>query len=222
MNALIVFAHPASTSFSAALKDTAVETLAGLGYDVAVSDLYASRFSAAGDRHDFKHPLDEPFDYQAEQRKAWEGRTFSDEILAEQDKLSRSDVILLNFPMWWFGPPAILKGWIDRVLSAGFAYDRNARFETGRFLGKRGLLTVTTGSPAERYRSEGVHAYAPIEDTLLPLKKGVLEYVGISALKPFVAYAAKSASQDQRSTYLNLYNAHLISEVGRPRRSSTG
>jgi NAD(P)H dehydrogenase (quinone) len=196
------------------LKDVAVDTLEALGYGVTVSDLYASRFAAVGTPHDFTHAVQEPFDYLAEQRTASAGNSYSAEIASEQRKLLEADVLLLNFPMWWFGAPAILKGWIDRVLAAGFAYDRDSRFETGRFRGKRGMLTVTTGSVHDRYSKDGPLAFAPMQETLHPLNRGVLEYIGMRALEPFVAYGVTRLPDAERQGLLDAYRTHLTCHIG--------
>lgn len=224
MNVLIVFAHPEPASFSGALKDAAVETLSDLGHEVVVSDLYRQGFSPVGDASDFAHAVDRPFNYQAEQRRAWSEASHVGEIAAEQERLTCADIVLFNFPMWWFGPPAILKGWIDRVMSVGFAYDSDKRFEDGGLKGRRGLITVTTGSPAERFVREGARAYAPMEETLLPLQKGLFHYVGMTGLKPFVAYAAGRVDDATRARYLADYRAHLRSEIepAATQRSSVG
>ncbi|MEK8171985.1 NAD(P)H-dependent oxidoreductase [Streptomyces sp. M19] len=57
-----------------------------------------------------------------ESKRAYTDGTLSEDIRAEQDKLRWADTIVLQFPMWWFGVPAILKGWFDRVFVKGFAY----------------------------------------------------------------------------------------------------
>lgn len=214
MNILIVYAHPEPESFSGALKDVAVATLSAAGHSVEVSDLYRQRFSPVGDREDFDHATDSPFVYQAEQRRAHREASYCDAISLEQDKLLAADLLMLNFPLWWFGPPAILKGWIDRVMSVGFAYDSDRRFEDGGLKGRRGLITVTTGSPAERFVSGGARAYAPMDDTLLPLQKGLFHYVGITGLAPFVAYAAARVAPPVRERYLADYRRHLEQQIG--------
>lgn len=215
MNILIVFAHPEPRSFCGALKDVAVETLAGLGHQVSVSDLYGQSFQPVGGRADFDHPsADGPFNYQAEQRRAYETASYEADLAAEQEKVRAADLIMLNFPLWWFGAPAILKGWIDRVMSVGFAYDSDRRFDKGGLRGRKGMVTVTTGSPSERFTSDGGHAYASMEHTLLPFQRGLFPYVGMEALPPFVAFAVARVPDDTRRSYLDEYCNHLARTVG--------
>jgi len=107
---LVVFAHPEPASFSAALKDVAVETLTRLGHTVVVSNLYAEGFNPVGGPDDVVHAPSCPFDYQGEQRRAASGGTFAPDIAERQRQVLGCDVLMLSFPMWWYGPPAILKG----------------------------------------------------------------------------------------------------------------
>lgn len=214
MRVLIVFAHPERASFSAALKGAAVETLAGLGHAVAVSDLYAEGFDAVGGPGDIVHRPAAPFDYQEEQRRAVRDGTFVTDISERQRQLLACDALMLNFPMWWYGPPAILKGWIDRVLAAGFAYDRDRRYATGPLAGRAGMLTVTTGSPPERYTDVGERPFLTMEQLLRPLQKGLFHFVGMKAVDPFIAYSAARVDGARRAHYLDEYRARLAREFG--------
>ena len=62
---------------------------------------------------------------------------------------SSGELMLWQFPLWWFGLPAVFKGWVDRVFAMGRTYGGDRRFETGVFRDKQALLSVTTGGPAE-------------------------------------------------------------------------
>lgn len=214
MRVLIVFAHPEGASFSAALKEMAMSSLTGLGHTVVVSDLYAERFDPSGGPRDFVHRPASPFDYQEEQRRGAREGTFASGIAEQQHRVLACDVLMLNFPMWWYGPPAILKGWVDRVLAAGFAYDRDRRYETGPLAGRAGMLTVTTGSPPERYTDGGDRPFLTMEQLLLPLQKGLFHYVGMKAVEPFVAYSAARVDDARRVRYLAEYRAHLEKHFG--------
>ena len=145
-NVLIVHAHPEKTSFSAALAGSAGMALAADGHEVVLSDLYAEGFDPAAGRHDFLTVADpRRFHYQSEQARAASEGAFCDEIAREQARVAAADLLILAFPLWWGAPPAILKGWFERVLAYGFAYVDGARFDTGLFRGRRALLSVTTG-----------------------------------------------------------------------------
>ena len=210
LNTLILYAHPEPTSFSAALKETAVEVLSDHGEKVVVSDLYAQNFDAAAGRHDFKTIADpHRFHYQTEQFHASQHHSFADDLAQEQQKFLDADRIVMIFPLWWGGPPAILKGWIDRVLACGIAYTDGARFTTGLHPSKQGLLCVSTGGTPERFREEDV--YGPIEKVLWPLQHLTFDYMGMTSLPPFIAYAAPRVSAEQRATYLQQWTQHLTS-----------
>ena len=124
MNILIVDAHPEPRSFNGAMKDLAVQTLGGLGHSVTVSDLYAMGWNAVAGPADISgSPSDTSrFSIARKQTLAMENGTIAADIAAEQAKLVAADLLISQFPVWWFGMPAILKDWADRVLARGFAY----------------------------------------------------------------------------------------------------
>ncbi len=125
MNVLIVYAHEEPRSFNAALKNRAVSVLTDAGHSVEVSDLYAMDFDPVGGKRDFTALSNsEFFKYGEEQANASKNCTFAAEVVAEQEKLLACDLLIFQFPLWWFGLPAILKGWVDRVFAAGLIYDR--------------------------------------------------------------------------------------------------
>lgn len=215
MNVLILYAHPEPTSFCGALKDAAVETLTAKGHSVTVSDLYGENFNPVAGRHDFHEQADPArFHYQDEQAHAAMTASFSPDIVREQARFAAADVVIAIFPLWWSGVPAIVKGWFDRVLAFGFAYVDGARFETGFFPQKRGLVCVTTGGTPQRFSAEGV--YGPIAGILAPVNRSVFGYLGMKALDPFVAYAAPRVSDGERQAYLDDWRTRLLAETAAP------
>lgn len=194
-NVLIVHAHPEPRSLTSALKDLAVETLTMQGHAVQVSDLYASGWKAVADREDFLgQPQSDRLSYVAESRHAFASHTQSSDIEAEQQKLLWADAVLLSFPMWWFGMPAILKGWVDRVFAYGFAYGVGAhsgdrwgdRYGEGTLSGRRAMLAVTIGGREPHYGERGVNGR--LDDLLWPIQHGMLFYPGMQVVPPFVIY----------------------------------
>jgi NAD(P)H dehydrogenase (quinone) len=209
MHALIVYAHPEPTSFTAALKNTAVDALRGAGHSVEVSDLYAEGFNPVAGRHDFVEPFDpNRFNYQIEQGHAHTTHGFAPEIAREQERFLRADLVIWVYPIWWGGVPAILKGWFDRVLAYGFAYADGRRYDTGFFPDKRGILCLTTGGTQERFSPTGV--YGSIDQVLWPVQRLMLEYLAIRALEPFVAYGTPRVDQQTREGYLQAWRARLL------------
>jgi NAD(P)H dehydrogenase (quinone) len=209
MNVLIVYAHPEPKSFNGALLQQSIDTLQALGHSVQVSDLYAMQFNPVGGRHDFTSEANpDYFKYQAEQLHASQQDSFADEVKKEQDKVAWADVLILQFPLWWFSMPAILKGWVDRVLAMGFAYGGGkGTYLTGPFKGKRAILVTTTGGPEISY-GEGARN-GDIEKLLYPIQHGVLHFVGMDVLPPFVVWSPARLEEEERKNYLAMY-AHRL------------
>lgn len=116
MRAHIVLAHPEPQSFNSQLVSEATESLQKSGWTVSVSDLYGMNFDPCERPKFFPDRQDSArFNVQAEQRHASDRGTFPQEIKDEIARLDASDLLILQYPMWWHLPPAMLKGWFDRV-----------------------------------------------------------------------------------------------------------
>jgi putative NADPH-quinone reductase len=129
------------------------------------------------------------FDVQAEQHHASTEGTIPAIVRDEIARLDRADLLVLQYPMWWHLPPAMLKGWIDRVFIYGEVYASRKRFEHGRFAGKRAMLSLTVGTNADTYAFNG--RSGDIDLLLWPVQFS-LAYVGYSVLVPFVAYGVEA------------------------------
>lgn len=110
MQTLIVHAHPDPRSFSAALFRLAHETLRNGGHSVEAIDLYAEGFDPVLSAEEKAAYLDGP---------DWLMQRFSTHI----DKIQRAEHIVLVYPTWWWGPPAMLKGWLERVWLPRFTFE---------------------------------------------------------------------------------------------------
>jgi len=192
---LLVFAHPEPQSLAASLRDVAIRELEAAGHEVRVSDLYAMRWKSEVDRSDFPSlASDRRLKVAAASGEAFAAHALTHDVKAEHEKLLWADALILQFPLWWYSMPAILKGWVDRVYAYGFAYgvgehsDRHwgDRFGEGTFAGKRAMLIVTTGGWEEHYSARGING--PIDELLFPINHGILHYPGFDVLPPFVAY----------------------------------
>lgn len=185
----IVYAHPHAASLNAALRDESVATLEGLGHTVTVADLYAMDWKAVADYDDFGPTENEHF--MAAAGEAWDKGQIAPDVRAEQERLLAADVVILQFPLWWYTVPAILKGWIDRVFTNGFGYGTSRdwpRFGAGVLAGKRAMVVVTTGAAESHLSDRGVNG--SIDDLLFPLQHGVLFYPGMQVLPPVVVTGA--------------------------------
>ncbi|WP_354444778.1 NAD(P)H-dependent oxidoreductase [Ottowia thiooxydans] len=205
---LLVSAHPEPRSFHAALRATAVEELESQGCIVTVSDLYAMRFKATVDHSDFPAPdTHEPLNVSLAQRRSWKDGSLAADIQTELNHLLEADLLLLMFPLWWFGMPAILKGWIDRVFLSGVVYSRSAVFELGRLAGKTALVAVTTGAPSQAYGPNSLNG--EMNDILMPLQRGVLGFTGMQVLPPFVGYQVPYVGDEGRADILAEWRLYL-------------
>lgn len=209
MKILIVFAHPEPASFNSALKDVAVHTLQQLGHEVLVSDLYRMGWNASLGTGDFDGERADPeyLDLSREQEHAFATGGHSADVKVEQVKVAEADFVLFHFPIWWFGMPAILKGWVDRVFSRGFAYSAGRKYDAGHFKGKRAMLCVTTGTGATTYEPSGVDG--DLHHVLWPIHNGILAYTGFTTLPPFAAWMPARVSAEERQTYLAAYAERL-------------
>lgn len=208
MKVLLVHAHPEPRSFCAALKDRAVATLREADHEVVVSDLYAMGFDPVAKAADCRFRRDPSYlNYALEQRHNEPLGGLAPDIRAELDKLLWCELLLLVFPLFWFAPPAILKGWFDRVLLSGVTYGGRRFYDRGGLRGRRALLAITLGGRAHMFGPASIHG--PLEDLLRPLLQGTLAYVGLAVLPPFVAWHVPYVSDAVRHGYLDAWADHL-------------
>jgi NAD(P)H dehydrogenase (quinone) len=195
LNVLLVYAHPEPTSLNGSLKNFSVKRLEDAGHVVQVSDLYAMKWKASLDAGDsMDRPADAPFHPERDSKYAFEHGLQSKDIAREQDKLLWADTVILQFPLWWFSMPAILKGWVERVYAYGFGYGVGEhsdarwgdRYGEGTMAGKRAMLIVTAGGWETHYGPRGING--PMADILFPIQHGILYYPGFDILPPFVIY----------------------------------
>ena len=127
MKVHLVVAHPEQGSFNFALHQTAINVFKNENFKLEISDLYKQNFNpVAGKKDTANYPVGEFFQLAKAQRLALSNNSFESSISKEQEKLISSELLIFQFPLWWWSFPSILKGWIDRVLSSGFAYGKDA------------------------------------------------------------------------------------------------
>ncbi|WP_234386569.1 NAD(P)H oxidoreductase [Streptomyces sp. ERV7] len=186
-HALLVLAHPRGDSLTAQIAQRARERLIGDGYTVDLLDLYAEDFDPR------TGPEDEP---------DWGDRDkeYSSEVRSHMDRIDRADAIVVVFPVWWFGLPAILKGWIDRVWNYGFAYGRSRP----RLRAKRMLWLGLSSYPRERFAELGW-------DTVIErqLQVGISEFCGIKDTAVEFIHGSLSIGPDGPTTADTALNAFL-------------
>ena len=207
--ALVILAHPERNSFNGAMADTAVETLREHGYDVAFSDLYRMGFDPVSDRRNFvteKNP--DYFKQQVEEDHATVSDGFALDVEAEIAKLETADLMIWQFPLWWFSLPGILKGWVDKVFVFNRIYGRGQFYGKGKLRGKRALLSLTTGGSGEAaYQPGGFNG--DINGILRPIQRGMLEFVGFDVLKPQIVHGPAQATDEERKAHLAAWRDRL-------------
>lgn len=135
MHVLVIYCHPVETSYAASLHRAVVDNLKAAGHTVDDCDLYAEGFNPVMSREERLGYHDVPANRQA--------------LAAHIERLQRADALVLCFPTWCFGLPAMLKGWFDRLLMPGVAFDLSDPANVKPMLThlKRISAVVTYGRP---------------------------------------------------------------------------
>lgn len=208
MKILIVCATMSERSFNASMLDTATATLQAAGHEVRLSNLQAMKFDPVTRPEDFAEPKDPAhIRYDLEQRHAVEQGAFSDDIAIELDKLLWCDFLILQFPLYWFSLPAIIKGWIDRVFVNGVVYGGGKWYDRGGLKGRRAMLAFSTGCYPSMCGPDGINGDMDI--ILWPIQNGILRFAGMDVLPPFIAWSVAYKTDEERREMLAGYAEHL-------------
>ncbi|KAJ5066374.1 nad p h oxidoreductase-related [Anaeramoeba ignava] len=192
MKVFILYAHPEPKSYNCKLKNKAFTTLTRQGHEVKVSDLYAMEWKTVADKEDFTELESKDFlKYQVEQKK----RKLTEDILEEQKKVEWADLIIVQFPFWWFGVPAIIKGWMDRVLTSGWAYSWPNIYDKGPFTKKKVLISTTTGGPDALYTDKNLNG--DIIQILFPVLHSFY-FCGFQILQPNLIFSPAHSEVDRK------------------------
>lgn len=184
--ALYVYVHPDERSFNRQLFD-AGRTALERTHEVVTSELYAMGFDPALTSADLGVFAQQKDPFLTRWSRAYAEGHLPADVQAEQQKLRDADLVVFQFPLWWYSVPAMLKGWFDRVFASGFGFDVvdpetgvSRKYGDGVLAGKRALISVSLG--------EGVRSIAPrgisgdIDSLLFSLTHGTLFYAGIQPL----------------------------------------
>ena len=163
MKYLILYAHPNPKSFNHAILETVQAELQKAGRAVSVRDLYAQNFNPVLSANDLAGMM--------------QGQ-LQPEVKAEQEFVGSADVIVVIYPLWWAGMPAILKGYIDRVFTEGFAYRINGPDLEGLLKSKKVLLITTTGAPQEMYEASGM-----FKSMAQTTGEGIFQFTGMELIE---------------------------------------
>jgi NAD(P)H dehydrogenase (quinone) len=181
MKVLLVYAHPNPQSFNAALAKAIEEEIIANGGQIKVKDLYAMHWDPVLNMEDLKG--------------LYSG-TIPPDVKQEQTDVAWADLVIMLAPVWWYSIPAILKGYIDRVFSFGFAYKYTATGPLGLLKGKKGLFVTTSG--ANRQDAEMGGMMTTLNKSLM----GVFSFSGFEEKKLFNFFAVTTVSDEERREML--------------------
>jgi NAD(P)H dehydrogenase (quinone) len=183
MKHLIVVAHPLVDSFTMNLMRAYASELEKLGHTQVTADLYRQGFDPVLPAHELGPiSLDNPS---------------CTEVAQAQSEIRAADVLTLIYPLWWLSMPAILKGYIDRVFSRGFAYESQQGVVHGLLGGKRSVLITLSGAPLQLLESKGSwNAILTLQDTHVLRSAGfdLLEHLHFDQIAPGLSQATADAA----------------------------
>jgi NAD(P)H dehydrogenase (quinone) len=197
---LIVLAHPDPRSFNGAWANATRSACEALGDTVLCSDLVAMGFEAVERASHYPHRRDDScFDTLKAQEEAADQHLLPADVKLEIEKLRRADRVVFHFPVWWFAPPAILKGWFDRVLAHGELHSVEHRFDAGHFRSRKALFCVTTGSDERESAFNGKEG--DIQMLLWPAAY-TLRYLGFSVAVPEIVHGVHGYHRGAKQEFL--------------------
>lgn len=183
MRHLIIYAHPNQESLNGIFKDALQQHLLQEGNEVIVRDLYALDFNPVLSLQDMEG-----------QRKG----QVSDDVRLEQEFISWADHVTFIHPIWWTGMPAIIKGYIDRVFSYGFAYRYDQGVQKGLLEGKKAVIINTHGKSHDEYREIGMD-----KALRLTSDKGIYSYCGFEINHHFFFEKADRVTVETAASWID-------------------
>lgn len=129
---------------------------------------------------------------------------FDIDVDAERAALDSADVVVFQHPIYWYAAPALLKLWLETVLTAGYAYGDDGR----ALAGKRCLWVVTTGGDEAGYTAEGMHG-EPFEAFVAPMRQ-TARFCGMEWLEPLFVHGAHRISEHELREQGERYRAALV------------
>lgn len=186
MKYLIVYAHPNPNSFNNAIREGVEALLKEAGLEYEVRDLYAEGFDPRLGIEDLK--------LQAEADAPLE-------IKKEQEYIEKADVMIFIYPVWWFGMPSIVKGYIDRVFSNGFAFELTERGPKGILENKKVIILNTTGGSEDTLSGAGY-----IKAVNKTVEDGIFEFCGFEVVLHKYFFSVPYVSDEERKGMLEELN----------------
>lgn len=183
MKNLIIYAHPNPASLNHLFKQTVLESLEQSEQEIVIRDLNKINFNPVLSLEDMNG-----------QRMG----KVAEDVQIEQDLITWADRIIFIYPIWWTGMPAIMKGYIDRVFSYGFAYRYDLGVQKGLLVGKSATIINSHGKTNAEYAAMGMDkALELTSDT------GIFNYCGLEIQQHFYFDKADRASEESISEWEN-------------------
>lgn len=192
MKHLVIYCHPNPQSFNHAIQETYVNSLKKKNHEVKIRNLYELKFQ----------PVLGSEDFVAMQK----GSKLKD-VEAEQALISWAEMITFISPIWWAGLPAMLKGFVDRVFTHGFAYTIDASGVKGLLKGKKAFIINTTGTPEEMYSASGM-----LKSLTQTMSAGIFQFCGLEVVGQKFFGGVPSVSDEVRKKMLGEVE-RLASEI---------
>jgi putative NADPH-quinone reductase len=184
MKISVILAHPKKSSFNHAIADTALDALQQRGHEVYFHDLYEENFGPILSSEEI--PKDAPL---------------PPDIAIHCAEIAEADGIVVIHPNWWGQPPAILKGWIDRIIRPGVAYeflegDMGEGVPKGLLKAKAALVFNTSNTPEDRE----LRVFGDPLETIW--KNCIFDFCGIKKSKRKVFTVVVTSTEGQRRKWL--------------------
>lgn len=182
MKTLIIYTHPNPKSFNHSILLAVQDELLRKGHEIRIRDLYSEPFNPVLGATDFI---------------AFSQGLIPDDIRREQQELLWADHLVFIYPVWWFERPALLKGWIDRVFSNGFAFTYGPQGAKGLLHHKKALVLQTAGNTEQELKQDNV-----LELLHKPMTEGTLRFCGIPDVQARTFGAVSKSTPEQYEVML--------------------
>jgi len=183
MKVLVVVTHPNAKSFNHALLAHVSKGLKLAGHEVKIKDLYEENFDPVLKENDLAQI---------------QNGTIPAHIKKEQDELLWADGLVFIYPLWWFGRPAMLKGWFDIVLTNGLAFEYSEEGVKGLLKHKKAQVIITAGGSEDYFEQNNA-----LEIVHRPITDGTLSFCGIEDISHKIYYDIATVSDEKRLAILD-------------------
>ncbi|MEX0307482.1 MAG: NAD(P)H-dependent oxidoreductase [Ruegeria sp.] len=186
MHLLTIIDHPDPNSFTAAVAAQFNKGAQAAGHTTEIADLHSEGFDPRWSMADIERDTD--------------SKTPSD-VLAEQQRIARADAICLAFPLFWWGMPSMMKGWVDRVWAWGWAYDQLDDPEKSLQKPRTGVLLVPAGARSDEMETAG---YLQALETAWT--RGTFGYFGFSPRKIELLHGSTGSAERRQALLERSYD----------------